>query len=359
MTKQLLLLSLVVILCGCSNTESINQNKYNKQTQTELSTEDYESSLGSSSSKELYPDEQGMSGYLDYSDMALYVKEHLNESDKEEILYDFENNPLASIDLENQIDYSFKIMNNIVIDDVISEYTDIDTKCDIYTAKLSKNKNKLYMKYNNSDKKGIITITHNDSTIVYKIEDSEIIALSLGDGIYTVKMYVTKQGVTCTYKGKFDIVAENSDKNTTYKGQSYYSNYSTDDTEFIETAQSLWDRSNSNSNYIWNCYIYTSKYPYDYDKCNDIDNGKLLRYRPDVETLIDEQKGICLDKAAVMASLLRAKDIPAKVVFGYYKNLYHAWVEVNFNNEWLLFDPTLKVDYSCSEIKNYSVSRYN
>lgn len=358
MTKQLLLLSLslVVLLCGCSSSKVYDTNKYEKQTQTELSTEELDSGLGSL--KESYPDEQGMSGYLDYSGMARYVKEHENELNNEEIIYDFGNNPLSTLDNGN-IQDNKSIDELIITDDVIKEYTEIDTGCTLYTAKLSKDKNKLYIKYNSTDKKGIITITHEDSTIVYKIEDSEIIALSLGDGDYTVKMYVTKRGTTCSYKGKFDIIAENSKKETAYEGQSYYSNYKIDDEEFVNIAKSLWDKSNSISDYIWSCYIYTSKYSYDYSKCNDIDNGKLLRYRPDVSTLIDEQKGICLDKAAVMASLLRAKDIPAKVVFGYYQNLYHAWVEVKFNNDWLLFDPTLKMDYSCDEVENYSVSRYN
>lgn len=355
--KQLLVLlslSLVVLLGGCSQS-SVETTLSETQNQTELSAENDKSDLGSL--KQQYPDEFGMQGNIDYSGITNYVKEHEKELNEEEIIYDFGNNPLAAtpdFNYNNEIDKEI----DITIDN-IAEYSNLETNCSIYEAKLSPNKNKLYIKYLNDDKKGIITITHGDSTIVYKVENEEIIALSQGDGEYNIKLYVTRQGVNCTYKGNFTIMAENSVKETTYKGQSYYSNYKAEDEEFVELAEGLWKKSNSLSEYIWNSYIYTAQYPYDYEKCDDIDNGRLLRYRPDVSTLIDEQKGICLDKAAVLASLLRAKDIPAKVVFGYYKNLYHAWVEVNFNNQWLLFDPTLKMNYSSYGVENYSVSRYN
>lgn len=298
-----------------------------------------------------------------FEDISNYVNE--NRINTDEVIYDFENNPLSDGEKANTKEikgtqlYNLDETKTIVIDN-IEEYEDIKLDgIEQYELKLSPLKNKVYIDYLNTDEKGIITIDKDNSTIVYSIKDAEIISLSRGDGEYVIKFYVTKNGYTCRYLGKHIVQGENTLDETGYEGQNYYSNYSESDDDFKEIVQEIWNSSNSIRDYIWNCYMYTAQYEYDYDKSKDITSGNVMRYRPDVEEIISKQSGICLDKASVMASLLRAKGIPAKVVFGYYREMYHSWVELLYNDEWKLFDPTLKMVYNSEGIENYMVTRYN
>lgn len=63
-------------------------------------------------------------------------------------------------------------------------------------------------------------------------------------------------------------------------------------------------------------------------------------YIPDPEKVYEEKKGICFDKAALATALLRLDGIPAKLVIGYCRNEYHAWVMTELHNESIIIDPT-------------------
>lgn len=352
MTKQLkLLLSLCLVLAlgGCSTPSEMDTTAINKQ--TGLSTEN--SDLGSLIQQE---SENITVEIEDFEGIKNYVRQNEAELNSDEIIYNFGNNPLAN---EDTIISGVNKKEKRILTDNLNEYNEVKTDSTKYKIKLSKDKNKLYIDYLDTDKKGIVVIEKDKASVIYKVEDSEFIALTNGDGIYNIKLYKTKSGITCTPVGKFEIEASNTSKNTVYSKQSYYSNYSSTDEKFNSLSEELWGKSENIVDYIWNCYIETAEYPYDYDKSTSITNGLLMRYRPNVADLVEEEKGICLDKSAVMASLLRAMDIPTKIVFGHYKEMYHAWVEVYYNNQWLMFDPTLKIDYSSKDIENYSISRYN
>ena len=53
-------------------------------------------------------------------------------------------------------------------------------------------------------------------------------------------------------------------------------------------------------------------------------------YLPDVEKTLHCKKGICYDFASLLASMLRSRGIPTKLVMGYGEGIngYHAWNEV-------------------------------
>lgn len=63
-------------------------------------------------------------------------------------------------------------------------------------------------------------------------------------------------------------------------------------------------------------------------------------YIPNLEKVFKEKKGICFDKATLATALLRLDGIPAKLVVGYYKDEYHAWVMTELNGESIIIDPT-------------------
>ena len=65
-------------------------------------------------------------------------------------------------------------------------------------------------------------------------------------------------------------------------------------------------------------------------------------YIPNIDSVLSEQKGICYDYAAVLASLLREAGLPAKLVMGYREDMdaYHAWNQVLADGRWITVDAT-------------------
>lgn len=75
---------------------------------------------------------------------------------------------------------------------------------------------------------------------------------------------------------------------------------------------------------------------YDYQKAAALPKG----YIPNADMTLEEGKGICYDFAAVLASMMRSVDVPAKLIKGYssYTPVYHAWNEILVDDEWLIVD---------------------
>lgn len=65
---------------------------------------------------------------------------------------------------------------------------------------------------------------------------------------------------------------------------------------------------------------------YDQQKADSVQTG----YLPDVDETLSSKKGICYDYSALLACMLRAKNIPTRLVMGYVSgvDVYHAWNEV-------------------------------
>lgn len=88
---------------------------------------------------------------------------------------------------------------------------------------------------------------------------------------------------------------------------------------------------------------------YDYQKAASLPKG----YIPLADNTLAEGTGICYDFAAMMASMLRSVDVPAKLVKGYssYTPVYHAWNEVLIDGEWVVVDAStdsIYVDYNAA-----------
>ncbi|NLP18939.1 MAG: transglutaminase domain-containing protein [Firmicutes bacterium] len=70
-------------------------------------------------------------------------------------------------------------------------------------------------------------------------------------------------------------------------------------------------------------------------------------YLPDVEKTLHCKKGICYDFASLLASMLRSRGIPTKLVMGYGEGIngYHAWNEVCLGGCWQVVDVTCDIQY--------------
>lgn len=102
---------------------------------------------------------------------------------------------------------------------------------------------------------------------------------------------------------------------------------------------------------------------YDYDKAATVQSG----YLPNTDATLAEKKGICFDYASLMTAMLRAQNIPTKLVIGYAGSAYHAWISVyteeqgwidniiRFDgNTWRYMDPT----FAASGKGNQAVSDF-
>jgi|GEM_PF-156451 len=95
-------------------------------------------------------------------------------------------------------------------------------------------------------------------------------------------------------------------------------------------------------------YSYIVKnFSYDYDLYHDVLSGRVTRYTPDPNSILQSKKGICYDIASLYAAMCRSVGIPAKLVKGNSRPAggYHAWNSV-YNVEtgsWVSMDLTLDI----------------
>lgn len=329
MFKQLLLLSLVII-----SGLNIDNDAYT----TKLGAEDYQSNLGSL--MEEYIVKNNIDGIDDSTQFLRYLG-------------------IENTTTNNYIEY-----NGISYDNIYS-YKRIPVETSKYIVKISPDNNKIYFKYLGDAPDGVVTIEKDNIQRVFSIKNSDIIELLDGDGEYTIYLWETIEGIKCRYLGEVKIIGENTSADSTFTGQSFYSNYFINNKTFTDLVDELWNKSNGSIElYVKNCYDYVCTYTYNYTKRDMLNNNEIIRYRPDVNEIIQENSGICLDKATVLSSLLRAKGIPTRLAFGYYvdkteQSEYHAWVEAKILDEWKTIDPTFKYYYTDQRVRNYRVSSYN
>ena len=118
-------------------------------------------------------------------------------------------------------------------------------------------------------------------------------------------------------------------------------------------GQELAEGASSDLEVITRVYDYiTQNITYDYAKASDPPTG----YTSDVDAILTSGTGICLDYAAVMASMLRSQRIPTRLEVGYAQDAYHAWLNgiIEFDgNVWTLVDPTFGANTDDKALKKF------
>lgn len=180
-------------------------------------------------------------------------------------------------------------------------------------------------------------------------EGYETFPLSSGDGDYNVTIYENISGTnysTCLFA---EISVTLEDEFTAFLYPNQYVNF-TADSDTVAMGMELAANAEDDLDVVTNIYDYiTSTIIYDYAKASDPPTG----YTTDVDEILNSGTGICLDYAAVMASMLRSQRIPTRLEVGYAQDAYHAWISVyieeigwlngiiEFNGStWTLVDPT-------------------
>lgn len=201
-------------------------------------------------------------------------------------------------------------------------------------------------------------------TYTYDLHSSgyEVFPLTAGDGAYDITIYENIEGTsyaTCLYQ---QISVTLADEFSPYLYPNQYVNFSAESktvakgAELAEGAEDELDVITSVYNYI------IQNITYDYEKASDPPTG----YTSDVDEILESGTGICLDYAAVMASMLRSQQIPTRLEVGYASDAYHAWISIYTDetgwlngiiefdgSAWTLVDPTFGASTDDGTLKKF------
>ena len=150
---------------------------------------------------------------------------------------------------------------------------------------------------------------------------------------------------TCLYA---DLDVQIPDEFSPFLYPNQYVNF-TSDSKVVAKGQELAEGASSDLEVITRIYDYITQ-----------------NITSDVDAILDSGTGICLDYAAVMASMLRSQRIPTRLEVGYAQDAYHAWISVytadtgwlngiiEFDgNVWTLVDPTFGANTDNKTLKKF------
>lgn len=204
--------------------------------------------------------------------------------------------------------------------------------------------------------------------------DYEVFPLSAGSGTYSLGVYENVEGTqyATIFSQELEVNLTNPWGSFLYPNQYVKFNSSS---KVVSVAKELVAGAHDDLEAIIMVYNYVvENITYDFDKAANVQSG----YVPKVDEILQTKTGICLDYAAVMASMLRSQRIPTKLEVGYAGSTYHAWIStyvedqgwvngiIQFDGKnWSLMDPTFAANTDEKELKNFIgegdnyVTKYN
>ena len=222
------------------------------------------------------------------------------------------------------------------------------------------------VKYMGGVNKIKVQITKGGLTYTYDLNARnayEVFPMSEGNGTYSIKVFENVSGNQYAQVFSQDVSVSLASQFEPFLYPNQYINFSAGSAavqkgaEIAAGAGDALGVVNSVYNYVVN------NMTYDTAKASSVQSG----YLPNVDQVLASRTGICFDYAALMVSMLRSQDIPAKLVVGYTGSAYHAWVNVYIDGvgwldnyiyfdgaNWSLADPTFASTGGQSEsIKQY------
>lgn len=164
------------------------------------------------------------------------------------------------------------------------------------------------------------------TTYTYNLTAGEwsVLPLTDGNGSYQFKIFENVSGSQYALAIAAKQTVELTDEFAPFLRPNQYVNYSVAENTVSKAAE-LSEDVKAPLEKVEVIYNYVVKnLTYDKDKARNVKSG----YIPVLDTVLEEQKGICFDYAALMTGMLRSQGIPCKMVFGYAGTAYHAWISV-------------------------------
>lgn len=215
----------------------------------------------------------------------------------------------------------------------------------------------MMVQYTGGNAKPILRVTTSGGTVydylLSRDGSYDTISFSAGNGSYSVNVFENVSGTSyaLAYGDTVSVSLDNALLPFLYPNQYVdFSSGSVTVSKGAELASTAADELGVVEN-VYNWVI--GNISYDFDKAADAESGSIAWYLPDVDRILQSGAGICFDYAAVMVTMLRTQDIPAKLVIGYAGGIYHAWINVYITNvgwvdgmiyfdgtSWVRMDPT-------------------
>ena len=165
----------------------------------------------------------------------------------------------------------------------------------------------------------------------YFLESGEtcVIPFSDGDGEYSIKCYQQIEGSQYCALMADSITVKLENPFYPYLYPNQYVNFS-QDYDCCQMAQEMLPEDATDLDALTAIYSYvTDHVTYDEYKAQTVQPG----YLPDVDETFHTGTGICFDYAALTAAMLRARDIPCRLIIGYAGTIKHAWIDVYIRNK--------------------------
>ena len=194
----------------------------------------------------------------------------------------------------------------------------------------------------------------------------EAFPLTAGNGSYNIGIYenIVDTSYSTCFTTSVDVTL--TDEFTPYLRPIQYCNY-TENSKSVLLASELRKYEETDLSFVSAVYNYIiENIDYDHDKATAAVSGNLTGYIADIDASLDARKGICLDYAAIMTSMLRSQRIPTRREVGYAGDAYHAWISVYLNEigwvngiiefdgeSWSLMDPTFGASTGDKELKKF------
>ncbi|MDO5550122.1 MAG: transglutaminase-like domain-containing protein [Lachnospiraceae bacterium] len=177
----------------------------------------------------------------------------------------------------------------------------------------------------------------------------EVFPLTEGNGSYTIKVFENVSGNQYAQALSQSVQVNLASQYAPFLYPNQYVNFN-QNSQAVAVSDQVAAGASAKLDVVTKIFNYVvDNLSYDYDKAAAVQSG----YLPNVDATLNAKKGICFDYAALMTSMLRAQDIPTKLVVGYTGELYHAWISVYLENQgwvenviyfdganWSLMDPT-------------------
>lgn len=226
------------------------------------------------------------------------------------------------------------------------------------------------VKYLGSNKKVKLQLTKDGETYTYNLlkrGSYEIFPFSNGSGQYTAAIFENISGNQYSQACSETIDVKLEDENLPFLYPNEYVNYTAEDS-IVALSDQVTAKSEDDLTKVEDVFDYVTKtIDYDYELAESVATD----YLPDIDQVLEKNKGICFDYASVMSAMLRIQGIPTKLVVGYAGDVYHAWISVYTQSEgwvdgiiqfdgknWTMMDPTTVA--SSGELDDITNdSRYN
>jgi transglutaminase-like putative cysteine protease len=178
------------------------------------------------------------------------------------------------------------------------------------------------------------------------VSNTDTLPLQMGSGQYKISILGSNDGRRFRSLSK-ETINVTLEENAVFLSSSQTVNWS-DESEVAILAKELTKDAKTDMEKLEIIHQYVvTNVRYDYVKAQNLPKG----YIPNADSTLAVGSGICYDFAAITGSMLRAVDVPAKLVKGYssFTPVYHAWNEVLIDGEWVVVDAStdsIFVDYN-------------